>query len=62
MARLDSLYMASQLHDKIVCRYGTPLVVRIDRGSKHKGRFSQYCKLSDIQQKYVATQNPRANG
>ena len=53
--------MATWLHDRIVCRYRTPLVVRTDRGSEYKGKFSQYCKLSGTQQKYIRAQNPRAN-
>ena len=62
MARLDSLHTATWLHDETVCRYRTPLVVRTDRGSKYKGKFSQYCKLSGIQQKYIAAKNYRVNG
>ena len=45
---VDSRHAAAFLHESIVCRYGTPAMVRTDRGSKYRGAFSRYCQLAGI--------------
>lgn len=49
LARLDSHHTAAWFHEEVVCRYGTPLGVRTDRGSEYKGQFARYCKLAGVQ-------------
>ena len=46
----------------MICRYGVPTCLRVDRGSEFKGKVVRYCKSMGIALTPIATQNPRANG
>ena len=62
LAHLDSYHVAAFIHEYIVCRYGVPTLLRVDRGSEFKGEVIRYCKSMGIALTTIATQNPRANG
>ena len=48
LAKLNSYHTTVWLHNKLVCRYGTPLTVHIDRESEYRSTFLHYCKLAGI--------------
>lgn len=50
------------LWDDIICRYGTPLVIRTDRGPEFKGRFHELCVRLGIAHYYISSEYPQANG
>ena len=54
--------MTAFVHEQIVCRFGVPTRLRVDRGSEFRGELVRYCKTMGIQLGPIATQNPRANG
>ena len=41
---LDSYHAALFLHEEIICRFGYPTAVRVDRGSEYAGEFARYCR------------------
>ena len=43
LAHLDSFHVAHFIHECIVCRYGVPTRLRVDRGSEFKGEVLRYC-------------------
>ena len=42
LQNLNSHETTIWFHDHISCRYGTPFLVRSDRGSEYRGRFHRY--------------------
>ena len=59
---LNSHEVAQWFHNEIVCRYGLPLIVRSDKGSKYKGEFDSYLRANGVDHRFTATMNPRSNG
>ena len=47
---------------EIVARYGTPAVVRSDRGTEFEGVFAEYLREKGIYHAVISTAHPRANG
>ena len=45
-----------------MCHYGTPRIVRTDRGSEFRGAFAAYLREMGIRQQTILPQHPRANG
>ena len=60
--RKDAATISRWFHNNIVCRYGTPLLVRLDRRTEFRGRFATYLASIGVQQAYISTAHPRANG
>lgn len=54
--------VARWFHFHIVCRFGTPLLVRTDRGGEFAGVFRAYLRSADVQHALISTAHPRANG
>ena len=61
-ASLDSYHSTCFVHREIVCHYGVPRMLHVDRGPEFKGELVQYCHCMGIRLYPIATQNPRANG
>ena len=60
--RKDAATISRWFHNNIACPYGTPLLVRSDRGTKFRGHFAAYLSSIGVQQAYISTAHPRANG
>lgn len=58
----SSLTMAKMFHEHIVCRFGVPGIVRVDRGTEYRGDFASYLKSIGIQVCVISTAHPRSNG
>ena len=50
------------MHEYLVCRFGVPTCLTVDRGSEFHDELVHYCKTMGIRVSPIATQNPRANG
>ena len=48
LPELNSLETANWFHNKVVCRYGLPAIVRTDRGTEYAGQFKWYLKYNGI--------------
>ena len=59
---LTSQHVTDWFHANIVCRFGTPAIVRTDRGKEYLGSFARYLRMKGIQQATISTAHPRANG
>ena len=59
---LTSHEVALWFHAEIVCRYGLPVVVRTDKGSKYKGEFDMYMRRNGVEHQFMAAVNTCANG
>jgi hypothetical protein len=57
-----SLTMAKAFHEHVVCRYGVPGFVRVDRGLEYRGDFAAYLRSIGTVICMVSTAHPRANG
>ena len=44
----NSIETRDFLYDDIICRYGTPLVIKIDQGNELKGEFANLCERLNI--------------
>ena len=62
LSRKDAATILYWFHNNVVCRYGTPLLVRSDRGTEFRGHFAAYLASIGVQQAYISTAHPRANG
>ena len=45
---LTSHVTAEFLHDNVICRFGVPDLVRMDRGPKYCRQFAWYCRIVGI--------------
>ena len=43
-----SATIARWFHNEVVCRYGSPMLVRSDRGVEFKGSFAKYLRRMGI--------------
>ena len=59
---LNSHEVAKWFHNEIVCRYGLPLIVWSDKGSKYKGKFDAYLRTNGVDCCFTVTMNPTSNG
>ena len=59
---VSSSSAAAFLHTSIVCRYGLPATVRVDRGTEFDGAFREYCCSAGIRIRRINTCWPRAQG
>ena len=57
-----STMVAKVFHKEITCRFGTPLVIRSDRGGEFAGEFVDYHVRLGIKRWIMLPQNPRTNG
>lgn len=58
----NSIETSEFLWDEIICRYGAPVVITSDRGSKFKGHFKNLCNRLGIIHYYISTKYPQSNG
>ena len=54
--------IASWFHSNKTCRFGTPVVVRSDRGSEFRGVFHRYLRRLGVHHALILPQHLRANG
>ena len=62
ITNLRAATIVEWFHSSIVCRFGAPAWVRVDRGTEFQGAFIEYCADSGIWIKRISSHNPRANG
>lgn len=62
MPSLDSYKTAQWFHDEIVCRYGPPLIVHSNKGSKYNGKFDTYLQANGMDHRFAPKVNSRSNG
>jgi hypothetical protein len=53
---------AMWFHLNIVCRYGVPITVRVDRGTAFRGDFATYCAMMGIHIRVISVCWARAAG
>ena len=61
LPHLDLYYVTLFVHEYLVCRFGVPTCLRVDRGSEFCGELVRYCKTMGIRVSPIATQNLQAN-
>ena len=54
--------VARWVHAEITCQYGTPGLIRTDRGTEFRGAFSRYLADMGVRHTLILPQHPRANG
>ena len=52
---LDSYHSTCFVHRDIVCRYGVPYMLRVDRGTEFRGELERYCRRMGIRHCPIAT-------
>lgn len=62
LADRTSSTVASWFHREITCRFGTPSIVRCNRGKEFEGEFAEYLRSMGVERRAVFTAHPRANG
>ena len=54
----NSIETRDFLYDDIICRYGTPLVIKTDRGNEFKGEFANLCERLNIIHNFSSSYYP----
>ena len=62
LANRSSRAVTRWFHEEIVCRFGTPCVVRTDHGMEFQGEFHTYLERMGIRHSLISVAHPRANG
>jgi hypothetical protein len=59
---INARKMLRFLRDKVIFRFGTPLVVVVDGGSENKSVLASLCRRLGVKRVVISAYNPRANG
>ena len=62
LSNKTSATVASWFHREVVCRFGPPYAVRVDKGKEFEGAFAEYLRDMGIWAQVVFAAHPRANG
>ena len=58
----SSFTITSWFHSQIVCRFGVPWGIRVDKGKEFRGFMEGYCRDMGIRVLTVYAAHPQANG